>query len=677
MGIGISLATGLVQGFTRNIQEEKAMRLGEQEKLDALNTIIAEAAVGNKNFNKANADKLGDMIKSAQGKMDDRERINIFGQAAERVNVDFTGVLSTLSNAAADTDGTLTLKGDIHNLTFNRAKGEGDLNDAYAYLTEYASMLQNPAQMAKLKEDKTLWDQANNLVVASQSRIYNSELQSWNESQKQGQFLEPSIMGWESTPMFPGLGLHYNVHGGSAADGKRSLEGSTSDTPPEGKTPVATKVVVAGDGSLEVGTIDISTDLVDAFDAMSYVLGIDKNMSAEARRSTLYNFWIGVDGDGNQIDPDNQFYPVPGVSPAQKESALGASLQISNVNNVRGYDPEISLYKVDNEEMAEFLNTLTAADARNFHQKVMALAPYMKYHKKQTIVPRFRTGQDMGETRQQYVLSKRYGTKLIESGDKFTMDYLSKELSNKETALNSLNKLKEARNNLDDPEAYARFKKVLQVAFTGEQSIRAAIQKDLLGVGVIGESTDDLTDDYISGLEAGIEEKRKTGGEDLAELEAMRISLAFQLARAADPSGRLSNQDIQQQLDRLGAGFSTKDQALTKIQVVIDEMERDVKKLKVFVSYGKGNAVLKPEEAMIIDAAISVDYMENKVAALKGKEANPKAGPSFSYEDYLNIGNDANPVWIDGDANAVTDQGMIDALTTEMTRRMQAPQSGI
>ena len=102
MGIGIALATGLVQGFTRNIQEEKAMRLGEQEKLDALNTIIAEAAVGNKNFNKANADKLGDMIKASQGKMDDRERINIFGQAAERVNVDFTGVLSTLSTAAAE-----------------------------------------------------------------------------------------------------------------------------------------------------------------------------------------------------------------------------------------------------------------------------------------------------------------------------------------------------------------------------------------------------------------------------------------------------------------------------------------------------------------------------------------------------------------------------------------------
>ena len=102
MGIGIALATGLVQGFTRNIQEEKALRAGEQEKLDAYNAILAEAAVGNKNFNQANADKIGNMIKAAQGKMDARERINIFGQAGERVNVDFTGILSDLTSAAAE-----------------------------------------------------------------------------------------------------------------------------------------------------------------------------------------------------------------------------------------------------------------------------------------------------------------------------------------------------------------------------------------------------------------------------------------------------------------------------------------------------------------------------------------------------------------------------------------------
>ena len=42
-----------------------------------------------------------------------------------------------------------------------------------------------------------------------------------------------------------------------------------------------------------------------------------------------------------------------------------------------------------------------------------------------------------------------------------------------------------------------------------------------------------------------------------ARFESLRISLAFQMARAADPSGRLSNQDIELQLRKLGSNFQT------------------------------------------------------------------------------------------------------------------------
>ena len=35
MGIGAAFATGLVKGFTKNIEEEKARRLAEQQKIDA------------------------------------------------------------------------------------------------------------------------------------------------------------------------------------------------------------------------------------------------------------------------------------------------------------------------------------------------------------------------------------------------------------------------------------------------------------------------------------------------------------------------------------------------------------------------------------------------------------------------------------------------------------------
>ena len=121
MGIGISLATGLVQGFTKNIQEEKAMRLGEQTKLDDMTKLVANAALtAGDDFNAAAAQRIEKMIAAAQGKIDDRERINIFGEAGPRVNTDFTSVLGTLANTAQQ--GSQYLIGSDFDLLANNSK---------------------------------------------------------------------------------------------------------------------------------------------------------------------------------------------------------------------------------------------------------------------------------------------------------------------------------------------------------------------------------------------------------------------------------------------------------------------------------------------------------------------------------------------------------------------------
>ena len=43
--MAIAAALGAVQGFTRNIQEEKELRMGEQTKLDNLTNLIANASL--------------------------------------------------------------------------------------------------------------------------------------------------------------------------------------------------------------------------------------------------------------------------------------------------------------------------------------------------------------------------------------------------------------------------------------------------------------------------------------------------------------------------------------------------------------------------------------------------------------------------------------------------------
>ena len=62
-------------------------------------------------------------------------------------------------------------------------------------------------------------------------------------------------------------------------------------------------------------------------------------------------------------------------------------------------------------------------------------------------------------------------------------------------------------------------------------------------------------------------------GARYARFEAIRITLAFQMARAADPSGRLSNQDIEAQLIRLGKNFDTVKSMKARLEVAIKDFE--------------------------------------------------------------------------------------------------------
>lgn len=91
---------------------------------------------------------------------------------------------------------------------------------------------------------------------------------------------------------------------------------------------------------------------------------------------------------------------------------------------------------------------------------------------------------------------------------------------------------------------------------------------------------------------------------ELGRIAALRIGLAFTLARAADPSGRLSNQDIDIQLARLGggAGFKDKDSSIGRIDQVIDET-RDLQQFyKVFHDLPQGN--LTKAKMLEIDGAV-------------------------------------------------------------------------
>ena len=98
------------------------------------------------------------------------------------------------------------------------------------------------------------------------------------------------------------------------------------------------------------------------------------------------------------------------------------------------------------------------------------------------------------------------------------------------------------------------------------------------------------------------------------------------MARAADPSGRLSNQDIDQQLSRLGTNTDTVEAMAARIQLVIDDFE--IKKSRYggivdMVGDGSGRATVRSRK--FIKGAIALDRLAKKQTLL-ALQITPRRG---------------------------------------------------
>jgi hypothetical protein len=96
MGIGAALAMGLVQGFTKNIQVEKARRLAEDERANEYQKMLVDATIkGDATTEGASA--VQKMINDYKDKLDKRGPIGPFGRAADAVTMDMSNIQTALT----------------------------------------------------------------------------------------------------------------------------------------------------------------------------------------------------------------------------------------------------------------------------------------------------------------------------------------------------------------------------------------------------------------------------------------------------------------------------------------------------------------------------------------------------------------------------------------------------
>jgi hypothetical protein len=107
---------------------------------------------------------------------------------------------------------------------------------------------------------------------------------------------------------------------------------------------------------------------------------------------------------------------------------------------------------------------------------------------------------------------------------------------------------------------------------------------------------------------------------NISEAEAIRLTLAAKMARAVDPSGRLSNQDFEIQLRRLGDGaFTTYSEIATKLKTVRTEFAQDLQYKNRLKAVIDNQAELTPQVARTIEASMRMRNIEGQIFGAKGR----------------------------------------------------------
>ena len=94
------------------------------------------------------------------------------------------------------------------------------------------------------------------------------------------------------------------------------------------------------------------------------------------------------------------------------------------------------------------------------------------------------------------------------------------------------------------------------------------------------------------------------------------------MARAADPSGRLSNQDIEQQFVKLGGNFTTEAGALSGIKIAIDEFQDKAQVNKNIFNFVRDRRLNSGELYKLIDSAFVINNINNRVERMSGVSKN-------------------------------------------------------
>ena len=653
MGIGAAFAIGLINGFTNNIQEEKARRQANKASLDDLRTSMIEAYSDDK---VELGDAISDIIEGGEEQIAGRGRVDLFGRPSAEMDLDFTKLRDTVNSVG--TYG-LTFGSGANKIQFLKNQEYDGSSDQLGMLfDEAAAFFTDPTYQDKFRNMNAL--ERNKLVtyVTSARRNVRTKLAGDKD-------LDIDV-GQKEDTLFPGLFW---------LDQNASRLGAV----PEGHTPAANispvQLEEITDAQLEfnqrnptasnqgtvivgmAGTPDDDYDVEDGrfmiLDDIAYANLTTIAQKFNTRPEDFFYVWQ------NSITNDL------GMTRQNSKDLLLASLDVGKqIRNVGRLDPDDTQLRLPANE-TNLLNALTKLKnlVGNDAQKMAyILAPYMSYDGPvQTEVGYGEVRKVKNESIQQYILRKMYGDKAKDVNFADFDEQAEAIIRTDDLLKNFRAELEQRRDRKEGTELAGQILLNLEGLFNLEQGTvvslitqTAGSIADALNVGKkanslrydvsmvgTGETDEDLIvtnqDDYTEEYDQILKRRIADAGDNnAARLESMRITLAFEMARAADPSGRLSNQDIELQYLKLGKAGRLPSDAIAALEVVQEEFRKRRDKVELLQALGSSNRQGRTRDFLVIDGLITADYLLRNEESFKvstGQRKEKVSAPTFYSSD--------------------------------------------
>ncbi len=674
-----AIGLGLVRGFTRNIKEEKLRRIADQEKVDLYEQMMIKSSLENENMTPAAIAFMGGAIKNARGKLDEREAIDMFGTQSKALDMDFTQdlpMIRALMKQPEQEEKEFQVPYDNYFQATERDE-KGELHkDGYfgipfkldtlsetqaAGVLDWATRgtLQSESAQQMFKKYPSLAAQVRDYVISAAGMVsYGTEKQSIKEgmelTSESGPALTNALKAVNDfvVPFIQVDGVGASVAGANVAESQK--RGENVDT-----------AISIGDGVIQKFALDDNARANMQMAADSFGVSLeefptyiqkelyDHPMNVFANNGTVQAQLIGATmsfvADASQMDvnPSAVLDPTSGVVIQDENVYLKLSDALDN--KVKG---------------------IGNAGQLTFSKKVNILAPLMQVQSGDKKLG----GKYASTVKKDTRTNADYALTLIPGGTKGKTDKeISAQFYAVSRTIEELDQAMAAREEFGSvfvrriAKAYSWAKEVVGDAgaelfvSTAEAGNWYSGEIDSNRTLVAGDSY--VTSSYVDSKLAAAKKK----GEAYAQFEAVKISLAFQLARAADPAGRLSNQDIEQQMVQLGDIFDSKETTMVKLNLIKDRLMKQKPKLQALNTLLSNNNRVSLATMAAAEATMAVVNLDARTARLRqgsrggNLEADYSLSPSRTFDANIRVDKNGvtftengQTVYFDADGNRMT-----------------------